>query len=487
MIKNTAVLLLVCISLSFGREDRETQIKLESKLKEAESELSSAKEELRRLTDKRWSLRLKQVEKKKRQEDRAVRIRNDIERIYSAAARIREENIVRESGLEKIREDLEKEKEFWQWINKTISSVAEKEEKEIRMGFPLNQQERALDFQNISLKEGPSGEHPVKFLNKFQNYIRNRLKKWTSAGIARETFIGSDNIPREGSVLRMGNVFASAVTDSAKCYYLGYSGTSRETPFLWSGFKKPEVCDDLNKKMPEWMKFGRVKGMVYLDVMQNKYSDKLLGAGKESFVKKIHGFIKAGGVIMLPLAMLAVWACVLIINRIMVYASVHSRDRSFIDEAVEYLNHNKMDEAENLGKRSKGVLSRILNTCLEHARWKRPTAEKAVNELLLAEIPVLDKHLDSLAVIAGAAPLLGLLGTVTGMIGMFESITKFGTGDPKLLAGGISEALVTTETGLAIAIPVLLAHNFLRNSRNHIQADMEMYAMRILNRLWIKE
>jgi biopolymer transport protein ExbB len=86
--------------------------------------------------------------------------------------------------------------------------------------------------------------------------------------------------------------------------------------------------------------------------------------------------------------------------------------------------------------------------------------------------------------LAGAAPLLGLLGTITGMIRMFESITRFGTGDPKLLAGDISEALITTEVGLAIAIPTLLVHNFLRNRRNHIQADMEMYAVRILNRLW---
>jgi biopolymer transport protein ExbB len=151
------------------------------------------------------------------------------------------------------------------------------------------------------------------------------------------------------------------------------------------------------------------------------------------------------------------------------------------------LNRKQKQEAKNLAGYSKGVLARILNTCLDHAKWKRPVAEKAVKELLLAEVPVLDKHLDTLAVIAGAAPLLGLLGTVTGMISMFESITSFGTGDPKLLAGGISEALVTTEVGLAIAIPVLLIHNFLRNRRNHIQADMEMYAMRILNRLWTEE
>jgi len=129
----------------------------------------------------------------------------------------------------------------------------------------------------------------------------------------------------------------------------------------------------------------------------------------------------------------------------------------------------------------------VLDTCLKQSKWKRIAAEKSIKELLLTEVPQLDKHLATLAVLAGAAPLLGLLGTVTGMIRMFEAITKFGTGDPKLLAGGISEALITTEVGLAIAIPLLLIHNFLRNRRNHIQSDMEMYAMRILNRLWPEE
>jgi biopolymer transport protein ExbB len=87
-------------------------------------------------------------------------------------------------------------------------------------------------------------------------------------------------------------------------------------------------------------------------------------------------------------------------------------------------------------------------------------------------------------VIAGAAPLLGLLGTVTGMISLFEVITHYGTGDPKILAGGISEALITTQTGLATAIPILLIHNWLRNQSLHIQSEMEKHAIRILNRLW---
>jgi len=92
-------------------------------------------------------------------------------------------------------------------------------------------------------------------------------------------------------------------------------------------------------------------------------------------------------------------------------------------------------------------------------------------------MPGLASHLNTLAVIAAVAPLLGLLGTVTGMISLFEVITRFGTGDPKLLAGGISEALITTEVGLIVAIPILLIHNYLRNRKNRIGSDLQLHAM----------
>jgi biopolymer transport protein ExbB len=113
----------------------------------------------------------------------------------------------------------------------------------------------------------------------------------------------------------------------------------------------------------------------------------------------------------------------------------------------------------------------------------RDNIEKAIEEYLLAEGPKLDKNLDTVSVLAGAAPLLGLLGTVTGMIRLFQVITEVGTGDPKMMAGGISEALITTECGLAIAIPLILVHNWLRSRRNALISDAEMIAMQILNRL----
>jgi biopolymer transport protein ExbB len=90
------------------------------------------------------------------------------------------------------------------------------------------------------------------------------------------------------------------------------------------------------------------------------------------------------------------------------------------------------------------------------------TLELKLDEAILKEQSTIDSFLWAIKVVSVAAPLMGLLGTVTGMIETFQAITLFGTGDPKLMAGGISEALVTTMLGLIVAIPLVLLHSWLR-------------------------
>jgi biopolymer transport protein ExbB len=94
--------------------------------------------------------------------------------------------------------------------------------------------------------------------------------------------------------------------------------------------------------------------------------------------------------------------------------------------------------------------------------------QKHLDEAILKELPGLKRGLRLLTIFAAVTPLLGLLGTVTGMIETFQSITLFGTGDPKLMSGGISQALVTTELGLAVAIPLVLLHSYLAGRSNRI-------------------
>ena len=113
-------------------------------------------------------------------------------------------------------------------------------------------------------------------------------------------------------------------------------------------------------------------------------------------------------------------------------------------------------------------LGRILSVHSKGISEDIETLSLKLDEAILREIPKIERGLITLAILAAIAPMLGLLGTVSGMIETFQSITLFGTGDPKLMSGGISQALVTTELGLAVAIPILLIHSMLSGKSNRL-------------------
>jgi len=107
------------------------------------------------------------------------------------------------------------------------------------------------------------------------------------------------------------------------------------------------------------------------------------------------------------------------------------------------------------------ALGRILSVHNEHDAMDTESLELKIDEAILKEVPKLEKYHSIIKVFAAVAPLLGLLGTVVGMIVTFQALTLFGTGDPKLMAGGISQALVTTMLGLIVAIPLVFLHSVL--------------------------
>ncbi|MDO8825260.1 MotA/TolQ/ExbB proton channel family protein [Methylophaga sp.] len=116
----------------------------------------------------------------------------------------------------------------------------------------------------------------------------------------------------------------------------------------------------------------------------------------------------------------------------------------------------------------KNPLGRILSVYSDKIAQDVETLSLKLDEAILRETPSIERGLVTLAILAAVAPMLGLLGTVSGMIETFQAITLFGTGDPKLMSGGISQALVTTELGLAVAIPILLIHSALSSKSNRL-------------------
>lgn len=128
----------------------------------------------------------------------------------------------------------------------------------------------------------------------------------------------------------------------------------------------------------------------------------------------------------------------------------------------------------------KNPLGRILNTYINNQKNDQETVELKLGEAVLREVPSVNRGVSLLKIIAAIAPLMGLLGTVTGMIITFQAITLFGAGDPKLMANGISQALVTTVLGLTVAIPSLLLHNILQSKSKEITDVLEQESVAIV-------
>jgi biopolymer transport protein ExbB len=194
--------------------------------------------------------------------------------------------------------------------------------------------------------------------------------------------------------------------------------------------------------------------------------------------------LQQGGPLVWPILALAVAAVLLILYKIFFLQTVHSNTDSFMGEVNEYATHGDWKAADEFVERrarKKSPVIEVIRAGLSVRSEDRETQESVLQEAILRQLPRVERGLAMLAVFGAVAPLLGLLGTVTGMIETFRVITLYGTGDPKLMSGGISEALVTTELGLAVAIPIMLAHTFLSRRSDHIIGEMEEKAVQLTN------
>jgi biopolymer transport protein ExbB len=143
-------------------------------------------------------------------------------------------------------------------------------------------------------------------------------------------------------------------------------------------------------------------------------------------------------------------------------------------------NRRIQKQLETMDQPGDNPLGRIARVYQEEKDWDTEALELKLSEAVLRELPAVNRGLGFLKIVAAVAPLMGLLGTVTGMIITFQAITLFGAGDPKLMAGGISQALVTTVLGLTVAIPTLLMHQLVQARAKRIGDLLEQEAVALV-------
>lgn len=193
--------------------------------------------------------------------------------------------------------------------------------------------------------------------------------------------------------------------------------------------------------------------------------------------------IRQGGIWIWPILTFAFLAFATSMFKLYEIYSVKMPRTGALHDILAALNAGRRDEALELAKSVQGPAREMLIDAVEHSNESKELIEEVMYERMLELQPRLERMLPFIAVTAATAPLMGLLGTVTGMINTFKLITIFGTGDAKQLSSGISEALVTTEFGLIVAIPSLIMHALLSRRAQSVMANMERMAVAFVNGL----
>lgn len=194
-------------------------------------------------------------------------------------------------------------------------------------------------------------------------------------------------------------------------------------------------------------------------------------------------FLKKGGFIIYPLLICSVAALAIVIEKWLALR----RKKVIIPEIVNLLDNIKgaadIGLALSICEKHKGPFANVIRVGLENRHLQKEEIKETLNDQGRQEVRYLERGLVILETIAGIAPLLGLLGTVIGILKVFNIISSMGVGQATAMAGGISEALITTIVGLSIGIPALVGYNYFINKAEGLILDIEKYSSLLLKKV----
>jgi biopolymer transport protein ExbB len=190
--------------------------------------------------------------------------------------------------------------------------------------------------------------------------------------------------------------------------------------------------------------------------------------------------VKAGGILMLPIIACSIVALAIIFERLWALRSQRVIPNNLVAQIWQLHSKGQLTNAHVVTVKEGSPLGRILAAGLVNRQHSRIVMKEAIEEVGRQVVHELERYLNTLGTIASIAPLLGLLGTVIGMIKVFAAIMTAGVGNPTVLAGGISEALITTAAGLSVAIPSLMFHRYFGGKVERLVVKMEEQALKMV-------
>lgn len=449
-----AVATLLSVSLLHAQNLEQLQDSFKSDLESALTVLSASQ---KKIADEKVPLskRINELEA------RVIEKRQELSRLERSS----DNQLVELNALKTQTKGLNEEKAY---LNGLISEYAQLFETRIHITEVDTYQSavRALQFasKNPDLSPGDFADAQVALLDASIDRLESLIggKKFTSDALA------PSGVLENGEVILMGPfaVFASSDTASA--------GLAQ----LQLGSPKPTVVDLGAERTAVIRQLSDAgKGEFPIDpTMGNALK---IAATQDNLIEHM----KKGGPVMLPIVGLGLAAVLIALMKWLQLSSIKLATPADLQLILSQIRTDNAPKALKHIDTMKGYVGDVLKSAVENRHEKKEYLEEIMYEKMLSAKPALERWIPLIALTAATAPLLGLLGTVTGMINTFNMITVFGTGDPRMLSGGISEALITTKFGLVVAVPALICHAFVTRKVKGVLGSMEQISVGFINGL----
>jgi len=416
----------------------------------------------------------------KEQEETQKKIKADEDLLAAAISKLKSENQVLDKRLREIEAQLieksEQEKLLIEKLGEASSEIRE------LVGFVrvsardlegnLNQSPQSAFFPDRGgILEAIKNEQKfpdMADIEQMASLLFDEIDLSGAVSVRKATIVDRNGTEVEAEILILGN-FTAAYRHASEIGFLLYSDTSKR---FFALSKLPG--SGIQKRLASYMDG------------QSDYSPMDISRGgalrQLTHQLSLMEQIPQGGPIVWPIMFILVLGVLIVAERGYFLHRYNINADYFMQCIAGSISRGKWDECKTMClKHENKAVPKIILAGLKAREMDRQDMENALQETILGEIPRLEKFLSTLGVLAAIAPLLGLLGTVAGMIETFHVITYFGTGDPRMMSGGISEALITTMLGLSVAIPLMLCHTLLTRRVDTITAQMEEKAVSFVN------
>ncbi len=447
-------LLVSCAVPAFGQNYQRAASSAKRDLTQALKRVETARQEIVDakipISQERTRL-IGEVIKKRRQVEESLRTRDN-----------------RTVDLQSIEKEIKKREDEVTYLASLLGDYVQRFESQIHIGEVqlyeeiLNEAKHLQENQTISEREKLIRQVKVVELG------LDRIKRLAGGDSFEGFALSPADVREEGTYVMMGPVtlFASKVSNTAGLVVVE---TGSALPSV------VEIDDIASVAIREVAAKG--EGTVPVDATLGN-ATKVIDA-KDTLVEHV----KKGQIVGYFILGLAALCLLIALYKWIEISGVRRARPQDLQEILRLLRDGKRDEALNKAKGIKGPVGLLLTDGVEHSEDSKDLLEEVLYERLIQTQPQLERMIPFIAVVAATAPLMGLLGTVTGMIKTFKLITVFGTGDARSLSSGISEALVTTEFGLCVAIPALIIHALLLRRTKGVLASMEQTAVAFKNGL----